>query len=132
MSAQIRKERNEYYECLEKSQSDSMDITDWILWFMACLDRSVKATEADLVGILDKAKFWEQHHENLLNERQRMMLNKLLDGFEGKTTTGKWSKIAKCSTDTALRDIQSLIDQNILEKENAGGRSTSYRIRMSL
>ena len=131
MSAQIRKERNEYYECLEKSQRGSLEITDWILWFMACLDRSIKATEEDLIGILDKAKFWEKHNAKLLNERHRTMLNKLLDGFDGKMTTGKWSKIAKCSPDTALRDIQLLIDQDILEKEDAGGRSTSYKIKMN-
>ncbi len=129
MSAQIRKERNEYYDVLEKSQSATLDITVWIRWFMACLDRSIIATEEDLTGVLSKAKFWEQHTTKLLNERQRTMLNKLLDGFEGKLTTGKWSKITKCSPDTALRDIQFLIDQNILEKENAGGRSTNYRIK---
>jgi len=131
MSAQIRKERNEYYECLEKSQSGSLDITDWILWFMSCLDRAINATQEDLIGILDKARFWEKHNNKVLNERQRMMLNKLLDGFDGKMTTGKWSKIARCSPDTALRDIQLLIDQDILEKEDARGRSTSYKIRMN-
>lgn len=130
MSAQIRKERNEYYECLERSQSGSLEITDWIIWFMACLYRSIKATEEDLIGILDKAKFWEKHNAKMLNERHRTMLNKLLDGFDGKMTTGKWSKIAKCSPDTALRDIQFLMDKEIVEKENAGGRSTSYKIRM--
>lgn len=131
MSVQIRKERNEYYECLKKSQSGSLDITDWILWFMACLDRGIVGTEEDLTGVLGKAKFWEKHATTLLNERQRTMLNKQLDGIDGKMTTGKWSKISKCSPDTALRDIQFLIDKDILEKENAGGRSTSYKIRMN-
>lgn len=131
MSAQIRKERNEYYDCLEKSQSGKLDITDWISWFLACLDRAILATEEDLGEVLNKAKFWEKHNTTPLNERQRNMLNKLLDGFDGKLTTGKWSKIAKCSPDTALRDIQFLIDQNILEKEEGGGRSTSYRIKKS-
>lgn len=129
MSAQIRKERNEYYNVLEKSQSATLDITAWIRWFMECLDRSIMATEEDLTGILRKAKFWEQQTTKLLNDRQRTMLNKLLDGFDGKLTTGKWSKITKCSPDTALRDIQFLMEQNILEKEDGGGRSTSYRIK---
>lgn len=131
MSVQIRKERNEYYDCLEKSQQATLDITNWIMWFLACLDRAILGTEEDLTGVLSKAKFWEKHNTALLNERQKIMLNKLLDGFGGKMTTGKWSKIAKCSPDTALRDIHLLIDQNILEKEDAGGRSTSYRIRMN-
>ena len=129
MSAQIRKERNEYYDILEKSQSAKLDITNWIQWFIACLDRSIMATEEDLTGVLSKAKFWEQHTTRLLNDRQRTMLNKLLDGFDGKLTTSKWSKITKCSSDTALRDIQFLMNENILEKEEGGGRSTSYRIR---
>lgn len=129
MSAQIRKERNEYYDILEKSQSAKLDITNWIQWFIACLDRSIMATEEDLTGVLSKAKFWEQHTTRLLNDRQRTMLNKLLDGFDGKLTTSKWSKITKCSSDTALRDIQFLMNENILEKEDAGGRSTSYRIK---
>lgn len=131
MSAQIRKERNEYYECLEKSQSSSLDITEWVLWFMACLDHSIIGSEEDHTVVLGKAKFWEKHNMKLLNERQRTMINKLLDDFDGKLTTGKWSKISKCSPDTALRDIQFLIDKDILEKENAGGRSTSYKIRMN-
>lgn len=130
-SAQIRKERNDYYNCLEKSQHATLDITNWIMWFLACLDRAIIGTQEDLTGVLSKAKFWEKHNTALLNERQKMMLNKLLDDFEGKMTTGKWSKIAKCSPDTALRDIQSMIDQHILEKEDAGGRSTSYKIRIN-
>ncbi len=129
MSAQIRKERNEYYDILEKSQSATLDITNWIQWFIACLDRSIMATEEQLTGVLSKAKFWEQHNTKLLNDRQQTMLNKLLDGFDGKLTTGKWSKITRCSPDTALRDIQFLMEQNILEKEDGGGRSTSYRIK---
>ena len=129
MSAQIRKERTAYYDCLEKTQGTTLDITEWIMWFIENLDRSIKETEESLTELLSKTKFWEKHNAKVLNERQRMMLNKLFDNFEGKLTTGKWSKMAKCSSDTALRDIQSLIDQEILEKEPGGGRSTRYRIK---
>jgi Fic family protein len=129
MSAQIRKESTAYYDCLEKTQGATLDITEWIMWFIENLDRSIKETEESLTELLSKIKFWEKHNAKVLNERQRMILNKLLDNFEGKLTTSKWSKMAKCSPDTALRDIQFLIDQEILEKEPGGGRSTSYRIK---
>ena len=126
MSVQIRKERNGYYETLEKTQRNGLDITEWLQWFLDCLDRTLSVTEEILSGILIKAKYWELLANKQLNERQRMMLNKLLDGFNGKLNTAKWAKITKCSQDTALRDIQHLIDQDILIKEQPGGRSTSY------
>lgn len=126
MSAQIRKERNEYYSILETTQKGSMDITSWLIWFLQCLDRAINATDETLAAVLNKAKFWERHSGTMLNERQRTMLNKLLDGFEGKLNTSKWARITKTSNDTALRDIQDLMDKNILEKDIGSGRSTSY------
>lgn len=126
MSAQIRKDRNEYYYILESTQKGSLDITEWLTWFLKCLDRAISATEDTLGVVLRKAKFWDKHSQTSLNERQRMMLNKLFDGFEGKLNTSKWAKIAKTSQDTALRDVQDLVDKNILIKESNGGRSTAY------
>lgn len=129
MSAQIQKERNAYYDCLEKTQRGTLDVTDWLLWFINCFDRALSASEENVLGVLNKAAFWEKHRAAMLNERQRLMLNKMMDGFEGNLTSSKWAKIAKCSPDTALRDIQSLINQGILEKKERGGRSTSYWIK---
>jgi Fic family protein len=126
MSAQIRKERKEYYEILETTQKNSLDITRWILWFLQCLDRAIASTNETLRGVIRKARFWEKHAATILNERQRIMLNKLLDGFDGKLNTSKWAKITKTSQDTALRDIQDLVSKLILAKETGGGRSTSY------
>lgn len=130
MSAQIRKERKEYYDILETTQKSSLDITRWLIWFLQCLDRAIAATDETLSGVLRKAKFWEKHVGTPLNDRQRTMLNKLLDGFEGKLNTSKWAKITKTSQDTALRDIQDLVSKKILEKEEGGGRSTSYIINL--
>lgn len=129
MSAQIQRERNIYYDTLEKIQKGNLIITDWLLWFIDCLGRAISLSEQNLSGITRKARFWELHQAVSLNERQRKMLNKLLDGFEGRLTSSKWAKIAKCSSDTALRDIQDLIEKGVLEKEEGGGRSTSYRIK---
>ncbi len=126
MSAQIRLERKDYYDMLEDTQRDTLDITNWLEWFLACLGRAFNATENTLNSVLQKARFWETNNDQSLNERQRLMLNKLLDGFEGKLNTSKWATITKCSTDTALRDIQDLVEKKILQKENAGGRSTNY------
>lgn len=130
MSAEIRQRRKGYYDILEKTQKGDLDVTEWLLWFLDCLDGSISRSEGELKDILTKAHFWEKHRAAPLNERQRLMLNKLLDGFEGKLTTSKWALIAKCSQDTALRDIEGLITMGILEKEAAGGRSTSYAIRI--
>lgn len=128
MSAQIRKERNAYYDILEITQKGNLDITAWLDWFLKCLDRALKATDETLAVVLNKAGFWELHAKTLLNKRQVLMINKLLDGFTGKLTSSKWASISKCSQDTALRDIQDLIEKNILLKEVGGGRSTTYVI----
>lgn len=129
MSAQIRIERKEYYEILEKTQKGNLDITEWIKWFLNCLINSLKSSDSVLVKVLFKADFWTKHSKILVNERQKKLLNKLLDGIDGKLTSSKWAKIAKCSKDTAIRDINDLIDKNILQKESAGGRSTNYELR---
>jgi len=128
MSAQIKVERKEYYNILEKIQKGNLDITEWILWFLDCLTNAINATENILSKVLYKAEFWKIHSTTILNERQQKMINKLLDGFNGKLTSSKWGKINKCSQDTALRDIQDLIKKNILQKEASGGRSTNYEL----
>jgi Fic family protein len=128
MSAQIQLERKGYYDMLEKTQKGGLDITEWIEWFLVCLYEALKATEETLSGVLKKARYWEWLGTKKLNERQKLMLNKLLDGFEGKLTSSKWAKITKRSQDTAQRDIENLIEQGILEKEAKGGRSTNYKL----
>lgn len=128
MSNQILTERKKYYEILEKTQHSNGDITEWLEWFLSCLERALINSSEVLEAVLVKAKFWEQHSQTQLNDRQRLMLNKLFDGFEGKLTSSKWAKIAKCSQDTAIRDIQDLIGKSILQKEAAGGRSTNYEL----
>ncbi|MFO7789337.1 MAG: Fic family protein [Bacteroidales bacterium] len=129
MSAQIRRERKQYYELLEKSQKGNLDITEWITWFLQCLINSLNSTGIVLTRVLFKAEFWKKHSNTNINERQKKLLNKILEGFEGKLTSAKWAKIAKCSKDTAIRDINDLISKNILIKEAAGGRSTSYKLK---
>ncbi|MDQ6902658.1 MAG: Fic family protein [Bacteroidota bacterium] len=126
MSAQIRKDRNDYYNILEKTQKNTIDITAWLEWFLGCLDKAISATDETLAVVMNKVRFWERHVSVSLNARQRMILNKLLDGFDGKLTSSKWAKIAKCSSDTAIRDINDLINKKILDKEAKGGRSTNY------
>lgn len=128
MSAQIRQERKQYYEVLEKTQKGNLDITEWIKWFLQCLVNALNVTDSILTRVLIKADFWNKHSETIINERQKKLLNRLLDGFEGKLTSSKWAKIAKCSKDTAIRDINDLISKDILQKEDAGGRSTSYEL----
>lgn len=131
MSAQIRTERNDYYNILEKTQKeDSLDITSWLQWFLACLDRAINATDTTLATVIKKARFWENPLAQTANDRQKLMLNKLLDGFYGKLTSSKWAVITKTSQDTAVRDIQDLIERGILVKESAGGRSTSYILKV--
>nr|WP_320117438.1 Fic family protein [uncultured Marinifilum sp.] len=129
MSFQIRLERKEYYEKLEKTQKGNSDITAWILWFLDCLTNSFESTSNTLSKILIKADFWKVHSSTIFNERQQKMVNRLLDGFTGKLTTSKWGKICKCSQDTALRDIQDLINKDVLQKEASGGRSTNYELK---
>ena len=128
MSAQIQKKRSGYYEILEKSQKGTSDITIWLAWFLDCLTEALLNTDTILGKVLSKARFWEKHRVNLLNDRQNLMLNKLLDDFEGKLTSSKWAKMTKCSSDTALRDIQDLMSKGILKKEELGGRSTNYEL----
>ena len=128
MSAQIRLERKQYYEILEKTQKGTLDITNWIIWFLKCLINALKSTDSILTRVLFKAEFWQKHMDTAINERQRNLLNKLMDGFEGKLTSSKWAKIAKCSKDSAVRDINDLIEKGILKKEAAGGRSTNYEL----
>ncbi len=126
MSAQIRQERKAYYDVLEETQQGDMDITGWLTWFFDCLGRALDGTETQLEMVFRKARFWEGPATAGLNDRQRLLLNKLLDGFEGKLTSSKWAKIAKCSQDTALRDIQDLLGRGLLVKDASGGRSTNY------
>ncbi|MFM8810180.1 MAG: Fic family protein [Chthoniobacterales bacterium] len=128
MSAQIEAERRDYYINLERTQRGGMDITGWILWFLGCLGRAVDGAESHLVRVLHKARIWKHLAESPVNTRQRQIINRLLDGFEGKLSSSKYAKLAKCSADTALRDINDLLERGILEREKAGGRSTSYRL----
>ena len=128
MSAQIRHGRNDYYDILEHTQKGTLDITPWLQWFLACLGRAFDGTETTLAAVMRTARFWERSARLAINERQRAILNRLLDGFIGKLTTQKWATLATCSHDTALRDIQRLIDQGLLKKDEGGGRSTSYSL----
>lgn len=128
MSSQILVERKRYYEVLKKVQHSSGDITEWLEWFLRCLKNALLETEITLEKILRKAEFWGFHENTPINERQRLVLNKLLDGFDGKLKSSKWARITKCSTDTALRDIKDLIEKGILQQEQAGGRSTNYEL----
>jgi Fic family protein len=129
MSAQIRQERKAYYEILEATQKGGLDITRWLEWFLDCLGRAFERAETILATVLNKARFWERFDKVEFNERQREIVNRMLNGFEGKLTTSKWAKIAKCSQDTALRDIEDLIRKKVLVKDAAGGRSTSYFLK---
>lgn len=129
MSAQIRLERNAYYDVLQATQKGDLDITAWLEWFLNCLDRAFDAAKTILATVLRKARFWDAQAGERLNDRQRAIINRLLNGFEGKLTSSKWAKLAKCSQDTALRDIDDLLRRDILVKDAAGGRSTSYSLR---
>lgn len=126
MSAQILKERKGYYTILEQTQRGTLEITPWLHWFLNCLEKSIHASDDLLKHILKKAEFWRTHQSTPLNERQRKMLSKLWDGFEGHLTSSKWAKMTGVSQDTATRDIQDLIGKNILRSEASGGRSTRY------
>ena len=128
MSAQIRRERKDYYATLESTQRGDVDVTRWQTWFLGCLLRAIEGAHDTLGSVLMKARFWERFATEPLNERQITILNKLLDGIEGKLTTSKWAKIAKCSQDTAYRDILDLVRRGALEKDGSGGRSTSYSL----
>jgi Fic family protein len=128
MSAQIRRERNGYYEIMEKTQKGGVDVTGWLEWFLSCLLRALEGTQDTIGVVLNKARFWERFAAEPLNERQITVLNRLLDGFDGKLTTSKWAKLAKCSQDTAYRDILDLLERGALRKDPGGGRSTSYSL----
>jgi len=128
MSAQIRQERNAYYDILEETQRGSLDVTPWMEWFLACMGRAIDGAQVALRGVLAKARFWDKFGATPLNNRQRKLVNRLLDGFEGKLTTSKYAKLTDCSQDTALRDILSLVDRGMLIQGDAGGRSTSYAL----
>jgi Fic family protein len=128
LSNQILVEKKKYYEILQKEQHSSGEITNWLEWFLNCLFRALENTEETLQRVLKKADFWDKHKETILNSRQRLILNKLFDGFDGKLKSSKWAKIAKCSADTALRDIKDLIEKGILKQEEPGGRSTNYEL----
>ncbi len=128
LSAQLRRERKDYYAMLERTQKGDLDITGWLEWFLACLDRAFDGAEGILASVLRKARVWEAIAGQPLNERQRKVINRLLDGFEGKLTSSKWAALTKTSPDTALRDINDLVARGVLVKEEAGGRSTSYML----
>lgn len=128
MSAQIRQERNSYYDILEATQKGDLDITAWLEWFLDCLDRAFDRADIILASVLRKARLWKKHANQKLNDRQRLMIERLLEGFEGKLTSSKWAQLTKSSQDTALRDIDDLVAKGILAKNPAGGRSTSYSL----
>jgi Fic family protein len=128
MSDQIRQERNAYYDILEQTQKGPIEVTKWMSWFLGCLSRAIDGTENILAAVLAKARFWDRLQGISLTERQILVLNRLLEGFEGKLTTSKYAKLAKCSQDTALRDILSLEEHGILVRGPEGGRSTSYAL----
>jgi len=126
VSAQIRQARTEYYDILERTQKGAMDVTPWMAWFLGCLGDAIERAQAIIGAVLSKARFWEALKDFPINARQRLVLNRLLDGFEGKLTTSKWARLTKSSHDTALRDILALVDRGILIRNPKGGRSTSY------
>jgi len=128
MSAQIREGRGDYYRILEQTQRGTMDVTAWMEWFLACLTRAIESAQSALSGVIDTARHWEKLRDVPLNQRQRAMITKLLEGFEGKLTTSKWAALTKSSNDTALRDIQQLVERGVLVRNEAGGRSTSYSL----
>jgi Fic family protein len=129
MSAQIRQERNDYYDILERTQKSMMDVTPWMQWFLGCLGRAIDGAQVTLGTVLEKARFWDRIKNVQLNKRQRTVINRLLDGFEGKFTTSKYAALAKCSQDTAHRDILALIADGVLVRNQEGGRSTSYSLK---
>ncbi len=128
MSSAIEVERNTYYLQLESAQRGSVDITAWLAWFLGCLDRAIEAAHKSLATVLHKAELWQRINFSPVNERQRIVINRMLDNFKGQLTTSKYAKLAKCSTDTALRDIRELLERGVLVRNPGGGRSTSYRV----
>jgi len=129
MSNQIHIDKNNYYNILESTQKGDGDITHWLLWFIDSLDKSINAASETLSSVLMKTRFWESHSEIKFNERQRKLINMLFDGFLGNLNTSKWAKIAKCSADTALNDINDLIAKDVLKKNEGAGKNTSYSLK---
>lgn len=127
-STQIQRERKDYYDQLEATQKGPLDVTPWLCWFLGCLLRAVQGADATLAGVLDKAQFWQRWAGTPMNERQTKVLNRVLDGFEGKLTNAKWAALGKCSADTALRDINDLLARGVLRRLEGGGRSTGYEL----
>jgi Fic family protein len=132
MSAQVREERGEYYRILEQTQRGTLNVTPWMAWFLGCLTRAIERAQADLSGVLAKARAWERLRDVPLNARQRLVIDRLLEGFEGKLTTSKWAALTKSSSDTALRDIQQLVERGVLVRNPGSGRSTSYSLHLDL
>ena len=128
MSSQIETERSEYYRRLERAQRGDLNITGWLEWFLACLDRSLDSAGVTLASVLRKASYWERINRNPVNERQRLVINRLLDNFKGFLTASKYARLSKCSTDTALRDTRELLKRGIVVRNAGGGRNTSYRL----
>jgi Fic family protein len=129
LSSQIQRERKDYYDVLEATQKGSLDVTEWLRWFLGVLGRALRSSEETVNAVMAKARFWHHWAQLPMNERQVKLLNRLLDGFEGKLTSSKWAQIAKCSPDTALRDITELIAHGVLRRSESGGRSTSYELQ---
>ena len=130
MSAQIRQERKAYYDILEHTQKSTLDVTPWMEWFLACLGRSIDGAENTLTAVLAKARFWERVKDVPLNDRQRSIVNRLLDGFQGNLTSSKYAQLTHCSQDTAHRDILDLLHHGVLHRNPEGGRSTSYSLQL--
>lgn len=130
VSAQIQRERKAYYDILERTQKGSLDVTEWLIWFLDTLHRAVDQAQHSLDEVLLKARFWQRCAGMPMNQRQVKLVNRLLDGFDGKLTSSKWAAIAKCSADTALRDINELLARGVLRRSSSGGRSTSYELNV--
>ena len=128
MSAQIKQEHKEYYDVLERTQKGTMDITTWMGWFLECLGRAIDGAQVTLKAVLAKARFWDRTKDVPLNDRQRSVITRLLDGFEGKLTSSKYATLTTCSQDTAYRDILRLVERGVLVQNPEGGRSTSYSL----
>lgn len=130
MSSQIRKERSSYYDMLEETQKGGLDVTDWLVWFLGCLSRAIDGSEATFANVLRKADFWQRYAREAFTERQKKVLNRRLDGFEGKLTTKKWASLGKCSVPTAQRDINELVARGILQRNPGGSKNTSYDLSL--
>ena len=131
VSSQIRKERSDYYDMLERSQKGALDVTDWLAWFLDCFSRALDGAEAACANVLRKADFWQRYSREAFDKRQKTVLNRFLDGFEGKLTAKKWAAIGKCSIPTAQRDINELVERGILRRNPGGSKNTSYDLVMA-